>query len=121
MPSKKTLVLGASTNPEQYSNMAIVRLRSYGHAVEAIGKTAFQIKDVYVGTDKIDFTDIHTITLYLNPTRQTEYVEYIFSLNPTRIIFNPGTENENLKKIAENQGIEAINACTLVLLSTGAY
>lgn len=121
MPSKKTLVLGASTNPEQYSNMAIVRLRSYGHAVEAIGKTAFQIKDVYAGTDKIDFTDIHTITLYLNPTRQTEYVEYIFSLNPTRIIFNPGTENENLKKIAENQGIEAINACTLVLLSTGAY
>ena len=121
MPSKKTLVLGASTNPEQYSNMAIVRLRSHGHAVEAIGKTAFQIKDVYVGTEKIDFPDIHTITLYLNPTRQIEYVEYIFSLNPTRIIFNPGAENENLKKLAENQGIEAINACTLVLLSTGAY
>ena len=121
MPSKKTLVLGASTNPEQYSNMAIVRLRSHGHAVEAIGKTAFQIKDVYVGTEKIDFPDIHTVTLYLNPTRQIEYVEYIFSLNPTRIIFNPGAENENLKKLAENQSIEAINACTLVLLSTGAY
>jgi predicted CoA-binding protein len=121
MPSKKTLVLGASSNPEQYSNMAIVRLRSHGHAVEAIGKTAFQIKDVHIGTEKIDFPDIHTVTLYLNPTRQTEYVEYIFSLNPTRIIFNPGTENENLKKLAENQGIEAINACTLVLLSTGAY
>jgi len=42
-------------------------------------------------------------------------------LSPKRIIFNPGTENQELKKLAEAQGIECLEACTLVMLSVGVY
>jgi predicted CoA-binding protein len=121
MTPHKSLVIGASSNPEQYSHMAINRLVEKGHPVEAIGRTAFGVADIQVQTDKIPFQGIHTVTLYLNKERQEEYQEYILSLKPSRIIFNPGAENEPFKLAAEKVGIEAIYACTLVMLSTGAY
>ena len=64
---------------------------------------------------------MHTITLYLNSQRQKAYYDYILGLKPQRIIFNPGTENLELIKLAKEQGIEIEIACTLVMLSTGAY
>jgi hypothetical protein len=121
MNTRKTLVLGASSNPEQYSHMAVKKLIAAGHHVEAIGKSPINIDGIQVETDKLPFEKIHTVTLYLNPQRQEEYESYIISLHPSRIIFNPGTENEPFKALAEKEGIETINACTLVLLSTGAY
>jgi predicted CoA-binding protein len=121
MNTKKTLVLGASSNPEQYSHMAVKKLNAAGHQVEAIGKSPINIDGIKVETDKLPFENIHTVTLYLNPQRQEEYESYIISLHPSRIIFNPGAENEPFKALAEKEGIETINACTLVLLSTGAY
>lgn len=121
MTPLKSLVIGASSNPEQYSHIAINRILAKGQLVEAIGRTTFFVGKVQVQTDKIPFQGIHTVTLYLNKERQQEYQEYIFSLKPSRIIFNPGAENESFKLAAETAGIEAINACTLVLLSTGAY
>jgi predicted CoA-binding protein len=121
MNTKKTLVLGASSNPEQYSHMAVKKLIAAGHPVEAIGKSPINIDGIQVETDKLAFENIHTVTLYLNPQRQEEYESYIISLHPSRIIFNPGAENEPFKALAEKEGIETINACTLVLLSTGAY
>ena len=121
MPSKKTLVIGASSNPEQYSHMAITRLLKAGHEIVAIGRSPFNIDTVEVIAEKLPFIGIHTVTLYLNESRQNEYQDYILSLNPSRIIFNPGAENEAFKHRAEKEGIEAINACTLVMLSTGAY
>jgi predicted CoA-binding protein len=101
--------------------MAINRLLEKGHPVEAIGRTEFLVESILVKKDKIPFEGIHTITLYLNKERQEEYLEYILSLKPSRIIFNPGAENEPFKLAAEKAGIEALNACTLVMLSTGAY
>lgn len=121
MTSKKTLVIGASSNPEQYSNIAITRLLKAGHEVVAIGRGPFNIDSVEVVTEKLPFKEIHTVTLYLNESRQKEYQDYILALHPTRIIFNPGAENESLKQLAEKEGIEAIDACTLVMLSIGAY
>jgi len=121
MEMKKTLVLGASDNPARYSNLAIKRLRQYGHPVVAIGKKLTRVEDVEIEKEKKPFTDIDTITLYLNPVRQQEYYNYILSLKPKRIIFNPGAENDELIALAKQNNIQPLEACTLVLLSTNQY
>ncbi|MHA4808659.1 CoA-binding protein [Flavitalea flava] len=118
---KKTLVLGASDNPERYSYLALNRLRSKGHPVEAIGRRKVKVADVEVCTEKKDIPGIDTVTLYLSPANQQEYYNYIVSLHPKRVIFNPGAENEELAKIARANGIQPVEACTLVLLSTGQF
>ena len=121
MPSKKTLVLGASDRPDRYSYLAINRLRGKGHPVVAIGQRPSKVGDVEIGTEKNAVADIDTVTLYLNPFRQKEYYDYILSLRPKRIIFNPGAENPELARMAQSQGIQPLEACTLVLLSTGQF
>ena len=121
MMGKKTLVLGASANPEQYSNMAVKKLLSAGHPVEAIGKEVFELETITVHANQEPFLGIHTVTLYMNPGRQANYEEYILSLHPKRIIFNPGAENPGFFEKARLAGIEVLEACTLVMLSTGAY
>lgn len=118
---KRTLVLGASLNPGRYSNLAINRLVAYGHPVEAIGLRKGVVAGVDIITGKEDFKDIDTITLYLNPTRQQEYYNYIVSLHPQRVLFNPGTENPELFEILRKNNIQVEIACTLVLLSTNQY
>lgn len=121
MNKNRTLVLGASTNPERTSYLAVKRLASRGYAIAAIGNRAGKIGEVEIITEKKAFEDIDTVTLYLNPIRQQAYYEYILSLRPRRIIFNPGSENEELTSLAREKGIQALEACTLVLLSTGQY
>lgn len=119
--NKKTLVIGASENPSRYSFLAINKLKANDHEVVAIGKKNGEVAGVKIGTEKQAFTDIHTVTLYINPTIQEQYLAYIISLNPKRIVFNPGTENESFETMAKDNGIEALEACTLVMLSTGQY
>ncbi|MNS70845.1 MULTISPECIES: CoA-binding protein [Edaphocola] len=121
MAQKKTLVLGASENLGRYSNKAIRMLREFGHEVVAIGKETGQVLDVPFSKERPDFTDIDTVTLYLNPANQQSYYDYILSLHPKRIVFNPGTENPQLEEMARAAGIIPQEACTLVLLSTGQY
>lgn len=118
---KKTLVLGASSNPARYSYLAINKLSNYHHPVIAIGKRKGKAGPIDIHTEQLQQKDVHTITLYLNPTNQKPYYDYILSLKPKRIIFNPGTENPELYNIAKQNGIEIMEACTLVLLSTGQY
>jgi len=118
---KKTLVLGASTNPGRYSNICVNKLLAYKHPVVAVGLKEGKIGDVNIQTGKPDGEEIDTVTLYLNPTNQQPYYDYILGLNPKRIIFNPGTENDELYEKAKAQGIKPIEACTLVMLSTGQY
>lgn len=119
--SKKTLVLGASTNPGRYSYLAVNRLTSNNHAVVAVGKREGKIGPVEIQTGKPNEQEVDTVTLYLNPTNQQAYYDYILSLNPKRIIFNPGTENDELERMAKDKGIKTMEACTLVMLSTGQY
>lgn len=119
--SKKTLVLGASDNSSRYSYLAIQRLRNKGHEVVGIGKHTGTVEDVTIETTKQPVEDLDTITLYLNPRHQKEYYDYILSLKPKRIIFNPGAENEELKQLALQNNIQPMEACTLVMLSTGQY
>jgi len=119
--SKKTLVLGASDNPSRYSYLAVNRLRSHGHPVVAIGRKNAMVADVPIEKEKKDWNNVDTVTLYLNPTHQEQYYDYILSLKPKRIIFNPGAENDELADLAIKNGITPLEACTLVLLSTNQY
>jgi uncharacterized protein len=118
---KKTLILGASDNPSRYSYLALQRLRNNDHPVVAIGKKYTKVADVNITKDKEPLTDIDTVTLYLNPAHQQEYYDYILSLHPKRIIFNPGAENDELAELAKKNNIKTMEACTLVLLSTGQF
>jgi predicted CoA-binding protein len=121
MSSKKTLVLGASENPQRYSNLAIHRLLAHDHPVVAIGKKAGQVHGIHISTEKLNEPGIDTVTLYLNPDNQKPYYDYILGLHPARIIFNPGTENDELASLAREKGIKTQEACTLVLLSTDQF
>ena len=121
MTAKKTLVIGASENPDRYSNLAVKKLTTYNHPVIALGNRAGKIGTTIIETEKKAFTDIDTVTLYLNPLHQKAYYDYILSLHPRRIIFNPGAENDELETLARQKGIATQEACTLVLLSTGQY
>jgi len=122
MPEQKTtMVLGASDDPSRYAYLAINRLRKNGHPVIAIGKKQGKVADVEITKEKNTHTGVDTVTLYLNPTHQKQYYDYIVSLKPKRIIFNPGTENDELAVLAEQNGIKTMEACTLVMLSTGQY
>ncbi|MDX2046160.1 MAG: CoA-binding protein [Chitinophagaceae bacterium] len=120
-PKNKTLILGASANPSRYSYLALNRLKSKGHEVVAIGKKQNTVAGVEIETGKKDWKGIDTITVYLNPLRQQEYYDYILSLKPRRIIFNPGAENTELYQLAKKNNIKPVEACTLVMLSTGQY
>ncbi len=119
--AKKTLVLGASNNPERYSYKAVQKLREKQIPVTAVGNRAGIIGDVTIHPEPVPAEGIDTITLYLNAEKQVMYYDYIISLNPRRILFNPGTENPELEDIARQQGIFTLEACTLVLLGIGRY
>lgn len=122
MPAqKKTLVLGASENPSRYANMAIRRLRQYGHPVVGLGLRKGQVMDVDITTERSPLEDVDTVTLYMRAENQEPYLDYILALKPKRIIFNPGTENMKLETLAEEQGIQCLEACTLVMLGSGQY
>lgn len=118
---KKTLVLGASDNPARYSFLALQRLQRHQHPVVAIGKKTGKVGDVEIMKGQQEFKDVDTVTLYLNPAHQKQYYEYIISLKPKRIIFNPGAENDELADLARLNDIQPVEACTLVMLSTGQY
>lgn len=117
----KTLVLGASLKTNRYSNMAVNSLLRHNVVTEAFGLKKGNIREAQIKTNFNDFQNIHTVTLYVGPSRQPEYYEEIIKLRPKRVIFNPGTENPEFYKILKDNGIEVEVACTLVLLSTNQY
>ncbi len=119
--NKKTVVLGASDNPDRYSYLAIQKLRANQHDVIAIGRNKSIVADVVIETEPVIANDVDTVTLYLNPTLQKKYYDYILSLKPKRIVFNPGTENDELSELAFQNNIQPIMACTLVMLGTNQY
>ena len=118
---KKTLIIGASDKPDRYAYKALHLLQSKGHKVEAIARRSMTISGVEVQKDKVQFEDIHTISLYLSAEFQPEYYDYILQLKPKRVIFNPGTENPELVELLKDNNIDYDIACTLVMLHTNQY
>ena len=119
--NKKTLVLGASLNPERYSNFVIRKLVNQGFEVVAFGLKQGEVAGIPVETDLLPYKDLHTVTLYVNPKKQSMYYDYVVSLKPKRVIFNPGTENPEFYTILKEHNIFFEVACSLVLLSTNQY
>ena len=117
----KTLVIGASAKPERYSYQAIERLKVKDYPVVALGLKAGVIQGEIIHTTKEIWTDIDTVSLYVGPAHQDNYIDYIIGLNPRRVLFNPGTENPDFYRILKSNHISYFEACTLVLLSTNQY
>lgn len=118
---KKTLVFGASTNPQRYSYIAMNELVKHGHDVVAFGLKKGTVAGIEIDNEQKQYEDIDTVTLYINPQRQVAYYDYILSLKPKRVIFNPGTENQEFYDLLRENNIEFERACTLVLLSISQY
>lgn len=119
--SKKTLVLGATPKPERYAYIATEMLLDFGHTVVPYGVKKGTIGDLTILNEWPIDMDIDTLTLYISPRLQLQFYDRIIALKPKRIIFNPGTENLELEKLAEANNIIAQEACTLVLLRTNQY
>ena len=119
--NKPTIVLGASENPERYSNKACLMLQKHNHSVFPIGIKEGKIGNSVISTSRTPLQNIDTITLYIGPKNQAEWLDFIIQCKPKRVVFNPGTENEIMQKQIASQGIEVVEACTLVMLSIGNY
>lgn len=117
----KTLVIGASENPERYSNKAIKMLELHNHEIVAIGNKVGKVGNTKIITHWNNEDKIDTITLYIGAKHQNKYYDLVKDIMPRRIVFNPGTENEELENVAKELNIEVLHACTLVMLSTKQY
>jgi predicted CoA-binding protein len=118
---KPTVIIGASPKTDRYSFKATVKLVLYGHTVYPIGIKEGMIDSIPIITNKPILDNVHTVTLYINPTLQQNWLDYIISLKPKRVIFNPGTENPNIYSLLNTHNIDCVEACTLVLLSLNSY
>jgi uncharacterized protein len=121
MAGKHTLVLGATERMDRYANLAVRKLRQYGHDVIAVGLRKGMIEDTPIHTSIPEGMPVDTVTLYMNPFNQEAWLQQLLELRPRRIIFNPGTENLGFASQAEDLGIEPVTGCTLVMLSAGTY
>ena len=121
MASKKTLILGATPDSSKYANLAANRLVGRGHSIVNVGIKDGEVAGVPIEKPETIHDDIDTITLYVGPQNQPPLYDYILNTHPKRIIFNPGAENSELRKMANDKGIETEYACTLVMLSIGGY
>lgn len=119
--NKTTLILGASTNPSRYAYLAAQQLVKNGHIIVNVGVKNGEVAGVAIESPTKIHKNIDTLTLYIGLANQPQLYSYIIKTKPKRIIFNPGTENEELQKIAKQNGIDTLEACTLVLLATKQY
>jgi len=119
---KKTLVVGASTKTERYSYKAINLLRKYGHEVIAFGRREGRVHDVEIKTEfPSAASNIHTISMYISCQHQAQLYDKILALKPKRVIFNPGTENSELKAILRENNITVTEYCTLIMIYQSIY
>jgi len=118
---KKTVVLGASPNPDRYSYKAIQALVEHGVETMALGIKEGTVSGVQIAKELDVLSDIDTVTLYVGPENQMQWRDAILKMRPRRVIFNPGTENPSFEQILKNEGIDVERACTLVLLATNQY
>jgi uncharacterized protein len=118
---KKTIVLGATPDSSRYAFLAANKLVRYGHEIINVGIKKGEVAGVPIEKPEYIHSEVDTITMYVGSRNQESLYNYILSINPKRIIFNPGTENPELELLAEQKGIEVVLGCTLVMLSTGEY
>ena len=119
--SKKTVIIGASDNPERYAYLAAISLLKHQHEIILLGKRSGIINGIEINKERPPINNVDTVTLYINPTHQPQWYNYIIELKPARVIFNPGAENPEFENLLKENNIEALEACTLVMLSVGTF
>ena len=120
---KKTVLIGATTNPARYAYLAAQMLTEYKHELVPVGIKTGEVfeEEILDIRQKPAIPNVDTVTLYIGPHRQPEWYDYIIGLKPKRIIFNPGTENPEFEKLAEEKGIEVVEGCTMVMLRSRQF
>lgn len=117
----KTLIIGASPNPDRYAHRAALSLLQQGHEVVLLSLQPGEVAGHPILTGHPELADIDTVTLYVGPRHSGEYADYLKKIRPRRVIFNPGAENPDLAATLKANGIEPVEACTLVMLSVGTF
>ena len=120
---KKTVIIGATPDRSRYAYLAAQMLSQYEHEFVPVSIKTGEVfgREILDLRKKPTIENVDTITMYVGTRNQAEWIDYILSLKPKRIIFNPGTENDEFGRRAEERGIEALEACTLVMLRSGQY
>lgn len=115
-------ILGASDKSERYSHRALQMLVERNYEVIPVHPAKAEIEGIaaVASLDDID-RPVDTVTVYLRPETTETLAGNLVDLSPRRVIFNPGTESEALASKLQDAGILVENACTLVMLSTGAF
>lgn len=119
--SKRTIVLGAGAFPSGHAFKAVHALVKKGHEVIPLGIRDGAIADIEIIKHKPKLEAIDTVTVYLNRSNQVEWYDYLLELNPNRVIFNPGTENRELRSLLQEKNIHTVEDCTLVMLAVDRY
>ena len=119
--NKKTVVIGASNNPERYAYQATISLQNHGHEVVPVGIRDGEINGLKILKGNPPIENVDTVTLYVGPQNQQPWYDYVISLKPKRVVFNPGAENPEFEALLLKNNIEPLEACTLVMLSIGNY
>lgn len=119
--NKKTVILGATPNPDRYAYRAAKMLVGHGHDIVPVGLKKGEVAGKTIENGQPMIENVDTVTLYVGPQNQQSLYNYIVKLKPKRVIFNPGTENDELMELLDKNGIEPVEACTLVMLSTNQY
>ncbi len=117
----KTLVLGATDNPDRYSCKAVKALLRNDYEVVPVGLRAGTIKETEILTGMPQVENVDTVLIYMGIKKQKDYYEYIQNLKPRRVVFNPGAENPELQDLLKDQGIEIVKDCALIMINTDAY
>ena len=119
---RHVVVLGASNKPLRYSNQAVRLLLEKGYRVTPVHPRLGTIEGLAVAPDLAAIQEpVDTLTLYVGPQRLQPMIDGVIQLKPDRVIFNPGTESEALKRRLEQAGIHWLEACTLVMLRIGTF
>jgi len=122
MDQRAVAVLGASSEQSRYSNMAVRLLKEHGYQVIPVTPEIEAVEGIPAVPSLQGIKErVHTLTMYVNPRRGMEYLEEILNLKPRRVIFNPGSESDQLENLIAEAGIPVLRACTLVLLKTGQF
>jgi predicted CoA-binding protein len=115
-------VIGASAKPARYSYKAVAALQANRYQVYPVHPVLTEVRGLPVYRNLADIpVALDVITMYIGAARSQELEHDILQARPGLIIFNPGAENEKLATVLERQGIPFLEACTLILLSTGQF
>jgi predicted CoA-binding protein len=121
MKNQTVLVLGATDNTNLTSYSAIKLMMHRGLHVMALGPKKTRIDQIAITDEPAAIKQADVVSIFLSAKKQRKYYDYILSLKPEKLVFNPGTENPELEFLAQKNQIQIIKGCTIALLANGLW